>query len=56
MPHAMDQYLVTTLSSHDIQEQALIETQLMLGMRLAVIAAGLMRAPSTILREIHRNG
>jgi IS30 family transposase len=33
-----------------------IETQLTLGMRPAAIAAGLMRARSTVTREIGRNG
>ena len=40
----------------NIQERALIETQLTLGMRPAAIAAGLMRARSTVTREIGRNG
>src|SRR5664280_519615 len=40
----------------DVQERALIETQLMLGMSPAAIAAGLMRARSTVTREVHRNG
>jgi IS30 family transposase len=40
----------------DSQERALIETQLTLGMRPAAIAAGLMRARSTVTREIGRNG
>jgi IS30 family transposase len=40
----------------DVQERALIETQLMLGMSPAAIAAGLMRARSTVTREMHRNG
>ena len=40
----------------EMQERALIETQLVLGMRPAVIAAGLRRAPSTVTREILRNG
>jgi IS30 family transposase len=39
-----------------VQERALIETQLRLGMNPAAIAAGLMRAPSTVTREIRRNG
>jgi len=38
------------------QERALIETQLTLGMSPAAIAAGLMRARSTVTREMHRNG
>jgi IS30 family transposase len=40
----------------DQQERALIETQLRFGMRPAVIAASLMRARSTITREMWRNG
>ena len=36
----------------NLQERALIETQLTLGMRPAAIAAGLMRARSTITREM----
>jgi len=40
----------------DQQERALIETQLRFGVRPAVIAAGLMRARSTITREMWRNG
>ena len=40
----------------NLQERTLIETQLMLGMRPAAIAAGLMRAPSTVTREMLRNG
>ena len=40
----------------DVQERALIETQLRLGMSPAAIAAGLMRARSTVTREIRRNG
>src|SRR5690349_11894392 len=40
----------------DLQERALIETQLALGMRPAAIAAGLMRARSTVTREMLRNG
>jgi IS30 family transposase len=40
----------------DSQERTLIETQLTLGMRPAAIAAGLMRARSTVTREIGRNG
>lgn len=39
-----------------LQERALIETQLALGMRPAAIAAGLMRARSTVTREMRRNG
>jgi IS30 family transposase len=38
------------------QERALIETQLVLGMRPGAIAGGLLRARSTITREIRRNG
>jgi IS30 family transposase len=40
----------------DQQERAFIETQLRFGMRPAVIAVGLMRARSTITREMRRNG
>jgi len=40
----------------NLQERALLETQLTLGMRPAAIAAGLMRARSTITREMGRNG
>jgi hypothetical protein len=36
----------------ELQERALIETQLRLGMSPAAIAVGLMRARSTVLREI----
>jgi IS30 family transposase len=39
-----------------LPDRTLIETQLSLGMRPAEIAAGLMRARSTITREIARNG
>ncbi len=38
-----------------LAERALIETQLRLGMKPGAIATGLMRARSTILREIRRN-
>jgi IS30 family transposase len=40
----------------ELAERALIETQLRLGMRPAAIAVGLMRARSTVIREIRRNG
>src|SRR5258707_14432589 len=40
----------------ELAERALIETQLRLGMRPAAIAVGLLRARSTVLREIRRNG
>jgi IS30 family transposase len=40
----------------ETQERSLIETQLTLGMSPAAIAAGLMRARSTVTREMHRNG
>jgi IS30 family transposase len=40
----------------DVQERALIETQLILGMSPTVIASGLMRALSTVTREMLRNG
>ena len=39
-----------------VQERALIETQLKLGRSAAAIAAALLRAPSTVTREIRRNG
>jgi IS30 family transposase len=38
------------------QERALIETQLRLGMKPGAIATGLMRARSTVTREMGRNG
>jgi transposase, IS30 family len=38
------------------QERSLIETQLILGMRPGAIAGGLLRARSTVTREIRRNG
>ena len=40
----------------ELQERALIETQLRMGMSAAAIAAALMRARSTVTREIRRNG
>ena len=40
----------------DMQERALIETQLTLGMKPSAIACGLMRSCSTVTREMHRNG
>jgi IS30 family transposase len=40
----------------EIQERSLIETQLRLGMKPAAIAVGLIRARSTITREMGRNG
>jgi IS30 family transposase len=40
----------------EIDERAVIEGQLMLGLRPGTIARGLNRARSTILREIRRNG
>ena len=39
-----------------VEERAVIETQLRLGLSPAAIAVGLMRASSTIYREILRNG
>jgi transposase, IS30 family len=39
-----------------LSERIFIETQLSLGMRAAGIAVALKRAPSTISREIRRNG
>ncbi len=38
------------------EERVLLETQLRLGIRPSAIAAGLLRARSTILREMGRNG
>ena len=38
------------------EERALIETQLRMGLSPAAIAVGLMRARSTVLREMRRNG
>jgi transposase, IS30 family len=40
----------------ELAERSLIETQLRLGIKPAVIARGLMRARSTVTREIGRNG
>ena len=40
----------------ELSERSLIETQLRLGLRPGAIAAGLLRARSTVLREIRRNG
>ena len=40
----------------NIRERAMIEMQLEMGMRPGSIAGHLNRAPSTISREIHRNG
>jgi IS30 family transposase len=39
-----------------VQERALIETQLRLGMSPGAIAGGLLRPRSTVTREIRRNG
>lgn len=38
------------------EERVLIQTQLTLGLKATAIALGLSRSPSTILREIRRNG
>lgn len=38
-----------------IEERAVIQTQLSLGVRPSVIATNLNRSPSTILRELTRN-
>lgn len=40
----------------DMQERALIEAQLTLGVRPSAIADGLMRSRSTVTREMRRNG
>ena len=40
----------------DLQERALIETQLAFGMRPGAIAAGLMRARSTVICGKQRSG
>ena len=40
----------------DMQERAVIETQLGFGMKPGAIAVGLLRSRSTITREIKRNG
>ena len=40
----------------ELAERCLIETQLSLGMKPAAIARGLLRARSTVLRELRRNG
>jgi transposase, IS30 family len=39
-----------------IEDRCLIQAQLSVGIKPAAIAAGLMRARSTITREMHRNG
>jgi IS30 family transposase len=48
--------MASTYKHLDLQERAVIETQLGFGMRPSAIAAGLMRSRSTITREIKRNG
>jgi len=48
--------MARSYSHLNFQERALLETQLTLGMRPAAIAVGLMRARSTITREMCRNG
>jgi len=40
----------------DLQERVVIETQLTLGLKPGAIADGLLRAPSTVMREMQRNG
>ncbi|OZB74468.1 MAG: hypothetical protein B7X29_10715, partial [Halothiobacillus sp. 13-55-115] len=39
-----------------IEERALIQTQLAMGVKPTAIAMGLNRSASTISRELHRNG
>ena len=48
--------MLKTYTHLDVQERTLIETQLTQGMSAAAIAAGLMRARSTVTREMFRNG
>ena len=48
--------MAQSYSHLEVQERALIETQLRLGMKPASIAAGLLRARSTVTREMRRNG
>lgn len=48
--------MAKTYTHLDVPERALIGTQLTLGMRPMAIAAGLMRACSSITREMQRNG
>ena len=48
--------MARTYKHLDIQERAVIETQLGFGIRPAAIAAGLLRSRSTITREMKRNG
>ena len=48
--------MARTFSHLDLSERVLIQTQLTMGMRAGTIAAGLMRARSTITREMRRNG
>jgi transposase, IS30 family len=40
----------------ELQERVVLETQLRLGLQPAAIAAGLLRARSTVMREMRRNG
>ena len=39
-----------------IEERTMIQTQLAMGVKSAVIARGLGRCPSTLSRELRRNG
>ena len=48
--------MAAAYSHLSFEERALLETQLRLGLRPAAIAAGLLRARSTISREMRRNG
>jgi IS30 family transposase len=48
--------MARTFHHLDLSERVLIQAQLTMGMRPGAIAAGLMRARSTITREIRRNG
>ena len=48
--------MAAAYSHLSFEERALLETQLRLGLRPSAIAAGLLRARSTISREMRRNG
>ena len=48
--------MAAAYSHLSFEERALLETQLRLGIRPSAIAAGLLRARSTISREMRRNG
>ena len=48
--------MAAAYSHLSFEERALLETQLRLGMRPAAIAAALLRARSTISREMRHNG